>query len=302
MMGCYFVNVQCLLNVEMSQFYFLNSKPFVNSFGIRRSVQFRVFVNKNTKKENFLMLRTQLSKISPEFFKHYILQIKERQFVEENLTRSKSLKQGSLLIRNMEDDTQPPRCGTLGGIVYQTENQNKKYALTCHHLFPKKNSPVYMKDSQNIREIGKRVFTTKTYTDFAAIKIKKSLSNSCDVTFRRKDKKKTKAFVYSDCINSVCTVYKNGIASNITPGKIEYSEFFINKYISWEKREISFLVRNKGKSFATNGDSGSLVFFHPVETEENYVNVIGMLCSNIKWKGKEEEEKEKEEEGGGNLS
>lgn len=230
-------------------------------------------------------------KNNPEFFKHYTLQIKEKKIVEENLTRIEALEQGCLLIRDMGGDRLDDKRGTLGGIVYQTNDQEKKYALTCHHVFPENNLPVYVEDSKNITKIGQRVFTTGEYTDFAAIEIEKSFSNSCDLTFRRSDQRKANAFVYRDCIepNSIC--YKNGAESKITSGRIEYSEFFINSFISLEKREICFLVQNKGKKFATNGDSGSLVFLQ--SDEEDHVNVIGMVCEHTTLKDPKKEKEGK---------
>lgn len=61
----------------------------------------------------------------------------------------------------------------------------------------------------------------KNYTDFAAFKIKKTLSNSCDITFRRNDKKETKAILHRDSIDPDCVVHKNGMASSITCGTDE---------------------------------------------------------------------------------
>ena len=56
----------------------------------------------------------------------------------------------------------------------------------------------------------------KDYTDFGAFRIKQTLSNSCEITFRRKDKKETKAILYRDSIDPDCVVHKNWIASSIT--------------------------------------------------------------------------------------
>lgn len=97
-------------------FHFLNSKQCVNSFGIWRNSKFKVFINDDAEKQT---LDEELRDICSDFFKHCKLQIRKTHIVEEKLTRSKNLKQGGLLIRNMEDDITKSRGGTLGGFVYQ---------------------------------------------------------------------------------------------------------------------------------------------------------------------------------------
>lgn len=61
----------------------------------------------------------------------------------------------------------------------------------------------------------------KDYKDFAAFRIKQTLSNSCDITFIRNDKKETKAILYRDSIDPDCVVHKNGMTSSITSGTDE---------------------------------------------------------------------------------
>lgn len=108
--------------------------------------------------------------------------------------------------------------GALTGFVTKTNNNQKMYALTCNHLFPIENGMAYTHDFE---EIGVCVFTTRNKgCDFAAIEIKESYSDSCDVAFRKDDKKKTNANVYSDSLEGVNIVHKIGATTGVTNGII----------------------------------------------------------------------------------
>lgn len=167
--------------------------------------------------------------------------------------------------------------GTLGGFVTKTNNNQKIYALTCNHLFPKENERAYTHDFE---EIGACVFTTRDRgCDFAAIEIKESYSDSCDVAFRRDDKKKTNANVYSDSLENVNIVHKIGATTDVTNGIIVSPEFYF-KVTDESTRENVFLVKGTAKKFSERGDSGSLVFCRPNRIKQNYVDVVGMVYAN----------------------
>ena len=120
-----------------------------------RNSKFKVFINDDAEKQT---LGEELRDMCHDFFKHCKFQIRKTYIMEEELTKSKNLKQGGLLIRNMENDRTKSRGGTLGGFVYQTDNHSKKYALTCHHLFTEINMPAYVKGSKSTEEIGECFF------------------------------------------------------------------------------------------------------------------------------------------------
>lgn len=167
--------------------------------------------------------------------------------------------------------------GTLGGFVTKTNDDQKIYALTCNHLFPRKNLPAYI---NNFGEIGACVFTTRDKgCDFAAIEVKESCLDICDVALRRDDKKKTNAKVYSNSLEFENIVHKIGATTDVTNGRILSPEFYL-KVTEKCNRENIFLVKGTAGNFSEEGDSGSLVFSRPNRIQQNYVNVVGMVYAN----------------------
>lgn len=162
--------------------------------------------------------------------------------------------------------------GTIGGFVINTNNDEKIYALTCNHLFPIEDIPAYTPD---LIEIGTCLFTTRDKgCDFAAIEIKECYSDSCDVAFRREDKKKINANVYSSILKSENIVHKIGATTDVTNGRIVSPEFY------FDNRENIFLVKGTAGKFSDQGDSGSLVFSRPNHIQQNYVDVFGMVYAS----------------------
>lgn len=167
--------------------------------------------------------------------------------------------------------------GTLGGFVTKTNTDQKVYALTCNHLFPKENERAYTHD---FKEIGACVFTTRDKgCDFAAIEIKKSYLKFCDVAFRRDDKRKINANVYSNILENGNIVHKIGATTGVTNGIIVSPEFYL-KVTDESTRENVFLVKGTAEKFSKRGDSGSLVFSRPNRIQQNYVDIVGMVYAN----------------------
>lgn len=105
--------------------------------------------------------------------------------------------------------------GTLGGFVTETDDERKIYALTCNHIFPNLNQVAYT--DYSCEEIGTCVFTTTDKScDFAAIEIKESFLDKCDIVFRRDDKKRVNAKLYTENLSNLGLVYKIGAATDVT--------------------------------------------------------------------------------------
>lgn len=112
--------------------------------------------------------------------------------------------------------------------------------------------------------------------DFAAIEMNDTISNECDVTFRRDDGKGINAHIYENILEDVGIVHKIGAATGVTKGYIFSSEFY-NKYSVEGNREGIFLVKGTDGKFSEEGDSGSLVFSRPRNIQQNYVDIVGMV-------------------------
>lgn len=251
-------------------FLLIYRRADVNAFGTWINSHFKVFT---TDKADNQKLHDELTKIDATFFKKYILDIESRKFVK-NL----SLRQGSHISPEKPNKDGYFVAGTLGGFITQTEEPEKKYALTCNHIFPITDIPAYAEISQKFEEIGKCVYTTReNHCDFAAIEISETASKECNITFRREDKKETNALVYDDNLENLAILHKIGAESDVTTGFILSDEFYINPLIDEDNRDFVFLVRGVNGLFSKSGDSGSLVFSRPREVSQNSVYVVGMV-------------------------
>lgn len=243
--------------------------PYVNSFGIWGTSSFKVFVQKETDKNK---MERELLNINNNFFNNFNLEIVKGKFVQK-----KTLKQGDHLLSCKRNDSGLYNAGTLGGFVRKNDNKRKIYALTCNHIFPQEKQLAYAKDSDGFKEIGTCVFTTREKAcDFAAIELKESFLDTCDVTVRRDDDKKVNAKVYNKNLRNIGLVHKIGAATNVTSGRIISLEYY-DKEMDSECRENIFLVKGLNGPFSKEGDSGSLVFSRPNSVLQNYVNVLGMV-------------------------
>lgn len=215
--------------------------------------------------------------INQPFFKEYHLEIEKSRLVEKW-----TMKQGDHILHTPPNEEGKCYAGTLGGFVSKNDNEKMIYALTCNHVFPSQNQSAYADVSHNYTEIGKCVFTTREKScDFAAVKIKDSFINKCDVTFRREDKKKTNAKVYTENLGNVQFVHKIGAETGVTNGRVVSYEYY-NKVIDAENQDYVFLVEGTNGIFSTEGDSGSLVFTRPKTAAQSFVYVLGMVyASNL---------------------
>lgn len=248
---------------------FLLRMPFVNSFGIWGTSSFKVFVQKETDKNE---MEKELLNIDKFFFDQFNLEIVNGKFVQK-----KTLKQGDHLLSCKRNDSGLYNAGTLGGFVRRNDNKRKIYALTCNHIFPEEKQLAYAKDFDGFKEMGTCVFTTREKAcDFAAIELKDSFLDACDVTVRRDDDKKVNAKVYKKNLRNVGLVHKIGAATNVTSGRIISWEYY-DKEMDSDCRENIFLVKGLNGPFSKEGDSGSLVFSRPNSVIQNYVNVLGMV-------------------------
>lgn len=241
----------------------------VNSFGIWEDSSFKVFVQKKTDENK---MKKELLNINKEFFDNFHPEIVKGKFVQK-----KTLKQGDQLLSCKQNDSELYNKGTLGGFVRTNDNKRKIYALTCNHLFPEEKQLAYAKDSNGFKEMGTCVFTTREKAcDFAAIELKDSFLDVCDVTIRRDDNKKVNAKLYSKNLRNVGLVHKIGAATNVTSGRIISMEYY-DKLMDEHCRQNIFLVKGLNGPFSKEGDSGSLVFSRPNSVLQNYVNVLGMV-------------------------
>lgn len=243
-------------------------RPDVNSFGIWRNSSFKILVEETD--EN--MLRRDLTKINPKFFETYKLEVEKRKLVD----RLSKMIQGDSIMAKIQNKDGNYRKGTLGGFVTKSDEEEKKYALTCNHIFPEVDEPAY---NQNLENIGSCLFTTRDQScDFAAIEIEQSFSDKCDVYVKRDDKKKTNAQVYTGNIENIGLVHKIGATTDITKGNILSPEW--HERVLGEKWVSIFLVQGIEGNFSEEGDSGSLVFSRPRSVQQNSVDVMGMVYGN----------------------
>lgn len=254
---------------------YLFRMPSVNSFGIWEKLSFKVFVKKGTDEKK---LKKNLLKMNKDFFDKFHLEI-----VKGNFLVKKTLKQGDPLLSGIPDDYRLFNKGTLGGFVRKIDDKKKIYALTCNHIFPKEKQLAYTNDSNGFREMGTCVFTTREKAcDFAAIELRDSFLDGCDVTVRREDKKKVNAKIYTGSLHNVGLVHKIGAATDVTSGRIMSLEYY-DKEMDSHCRDNIFLVKGLNGPFSEEGDSGSLVFCRPNSVIQNHVNVLGMVfAQNIK--------------------
>ena len=272
------INLPCSHSINMVMSLFNFSRTDVNSFGVWGNSCFKIFVKKDV---DTLKLQQHLTKLNQYFFKKY--QIK---FENKKLPMKQSMKQGDSIF-GIEK-------GTLGGFVKEISDQGKIYALTCNHVFPYKELTAYADDSAQ-NEIGKCVFTTREkFSDFAAVEMNEPAD--CDVTFRNEEGKKTNARVYDGSIENIGFMHKIGTQSGATTGSIISSEYY-DKLYDENNREFLFLIgRGYGQPFSEEGDSGALVFSRPLQVEQNYVNVVGMVYGTYQ----KEDERSDDEEGSSN--
>lgn len=241
----------------------------VTSFGIWGDSTLKVFVQKKT---NDKKLKDELMMVNKIFFKKFDLEIVKGKMVEK-----KNLKIGDPIGRNIQNGIKGIYGGTLGGFV-TTNDESKVYALTCNHIFPSKNEAAYTNNS--CEEFGTCVFTTREKScDFAAIEVKESYLNKCDIVFRRDDKKRVNAKLYTENLNSLGLVYKIGATTDVTNGYILSIEYY-DKLFEEDGRKNIFLVNGIENKFAAEGDSGSLVFARPRSVKQKHVDVVGMVYAN----------------------
>lgn len=251
---------------------FLFGRSGVNAFGIWKNSSFKVFVKLSTDKD---ILKDELTKLNRHFFTKYQLEIENGKLVEK-----RTLKQGDPVMPELPTRGEKYATGTLGGFVTKTDNMRKIYALTCNHVLPNKNTPTYAKFSHEFKEIGTCVFTTREKScDFAAVKINESVSDQCDVNFRRDDNKKRNARVYTENLEALGLVHKKGAETDVTNGSICSTEFY-NTLSDDDNRECFFLVKGTQGNFSEEGDSGALVFSRSMDVEQSYVEVVGMVYGN----------------------
>lgn len=212
-------------------------------------------------------MKQELMKINKTFFEKFQLKIEEKKLVQK-----RTLLQGDQIMTNQTNG----RSATLGGFVREINNKRKIYALTCHHMFPRKRQLAYTDSSE---EMGACVFTTTDNAcDFAAVEINDSFSDKCDLAIRRDDGKRVNAKVYTESLENHGLVFKIGATTKMTKGYIISSEYYDKVIMDLHQHEgTNFLVKGSPGSFSEDGDSGSLVFSRPNCAQQTYVDVLGMV-------------------------
>lgn len=268
--------------------------PEVHSFGIWWNSSFKIFVNETDENR----LRDDLTEMNPTFFTKYNIEI-EIGKLKDKL----HFMQGDEILAKIPNKHNF-HAGTLGGIVTKVEDENKKYALTCNHLFPKIGERAY---TEKYEDMGACLYTTTEKScDFAAIEIEKSFSEKCDESFQNEDRKLTNARVFSESMTNVGIVHKIGAATKVTKGMIFSSEYY-DKIFDDNNREHVFLVKGIPGNFSEEGDSGSLVFTRSKDAQQTCVDVLGMVYGNKVTvypddDDDNEEQKIKKEDGNGSLN
>uniref|UniRef100_A0A8W8NZW6 Peptidase S1 domain-containing protein n=2 Tax=Magallana gigas TaxID=29159 RepID=A0A8W8NZW6_MAGGI len=272
---------QSIVPGDMKDYLFGSSD--VNAFGIWGNFSFKIFVKKTTDQTE---LKNELIKRYRHFFDIYPLDVEVGNFIEH-----RTLKQGDPIFAN--NACEKPPTGTLGGFVMKVNEERKKYALTCNHIFPSRNQIAYADGSDDGRrkQIGSCVFSRSDMScDFAAIEMNDTILNECDVIFRRDDGKNINAHIYDETLEKIGFVYKIGATTDVTQGYILSSEFY-NKHTAEGNRECIFLVKGTDGNFSEEGDSGSLVFSRPRNIQQNYVDIVGMVYAKNR-KAKDDDEVE----------
>lgn len=205
--------------------------------------------------------------MNPTFFTKYNIEIETGKLKDKLL----HLMQGDEIQAKIPNK-QKIHAGTLGGIVTKADDENKKYALTCNHLFPEVGERAY---TDKCEDIGACLYTTKEKScDFAAIEIEKSFSEKCNETFQNEDREITNARVFSESVTNVGIVHKIGATTKVTKGLVLSSEYYD------KNRGHVFLVKGIPGNFSEEGDSGSLVFTRSKDAQQACVDVLGMVYGN----------------------
>lgn len=105
---------------------FICRRPDVHSFGIWRNSSFKVLV----KKTDDNALKRELTKVNPTFFETYNLEV-EKGKLENKHTK---MMQGDSIQAKIRNEDGNYCKGTLGGFVTKSDEEGKKYALTCNHI------------------------------------------------------------------------------------------------------------------------------------------------------------------------
>lgn len=257
------------IKIDMYTFFYRTSE--VHSFGLWRN-SFKILVKKVDEKR----LRDDLIKMNPYFFEMYGLEVETKTLKD---SRS-SLKQGDFIKTKIPNNDESCNAGTLGGFVMKVDDESKKYALTCSHLFPQFPYVDEHAYTENWEDIGACIYTTREQAcDFAAIEIEESFSNKCDVALEGDDGKKINAQIYAESLKEIGLVHKKGAKTKVTKGTILSPEWY-EKVMDDGNRECLFLVEGINGNFSEEGDSGSLVFSRSKNASQNFVDVVGMVYAN----------------------
>lgn len=259
------------MSIKIYMYTIFYRRSEVHSFGIWRN-SFKILVKKVDEK----ILKDDLIKMNPYFFEMYGLEVETKTLKD---SRS-SLKQGDVIKTKIPNNDESYYAGTLGGFVMKVDDESKKYALTCSHLFPQFPYVDEHAYTENWEDIGACIYTTREQAcDFAAIEIEESFSDKCDVALEGDDGKKTNAQIYAESLKEIGLVHKKGAKTKVTKGTILSPEWY-EKVMDDDNRECLFLVEGINGNFSEEGDSGSLVFFRSKNASQNFVDVVGMIYAN----------------------
>ena len=138
---------------------------------------FKVFTKKGSDHHK---LHDELIALNSDFFKKYSLKIETKEIVVKL-----SLMQGDGILPEAPNEKRNYEMGTLGGFATKINDQKKKYALTCGHIFPTKNLPAFAADSLQFKQIGRSVFSTGKTILCHSKEYEKSESGEQQETFLR---------------------------------------------------------------------------------------------------------------------
>ncbi|XP_021340003.1 uncharacterized protein LOC110441221 isoform X2 [Mizuhopecten yessoensis] len=207
------------------------------------------------------------------------------EFTSRSFLRPTSIKQGGTLKNRTTGMS-----GTLGMVTRaqdrrgQVDEQDTVVALTSGHYFEEGNIAVGYIDKQNQKEtdLGRCVASLPKH-DFAAIKISKS--DGISFNFHDQHDRLCNCVPVKQEMRIHNIVYKRGANTGLTKGYIRSPDFQING--SGDDTPLcnpakGYLIQGcENRSFAGEGDSGSVVFFPDLEDEET-VQIVSIQSSVFK--------------------
>lgn len=171
-------------------------------------------------------------------------------------------------------------------------NTNINVAITCRHAVENKGSAdatCYTLIENAVVKLGQKLPQSSNqmkslHDDIAAVRIDEStrslIDEKCEKLLLDNFGLPTPATTSIECLKKGDIVHKRGARSGLTTGVVK--EVKSVKIGSFDlKSTIIYITGRDSKPFAMEGDSGSLVFQHSLDPEQNVLNVYAMIQSKV---------------------